>query len=156
MGVEREFIDQFAALHRAAYGCAFAVVGIRADAEDIAQEALARALVRWQKVREYGRAWVARVATNLALDHVRRLARRSTQHEQPHADAMWDQRQDLVDALRALPGRQREAVVLRFVVDLPEAEVALAMGCSVGTVKSSTSRGLAGLRTRLGVGWTVE
>lgn len=132
MWVEREFIDQFAELHRVAYGCAFAVVGVRAEAEDIAQEALARALVRWQAVREYARAWVARVATNLALDHVRRIGRRSTQLNQPCVDSMWEQRQDLVDALRALPARQREAVVLRFVVDLPEAEVARAMDCSVG------------------------
>lgn len=155
-GVEREFVDQFAELHRTAYRCSFAVVGISADAEDIAQEALARALVRWQKVENYSTPWVARVATNLALDQVRKRGRRSPCANLQVTDPMLEQRRDLVEALRRLPVRQREAVVLRFLVDLPEADVALAMGCSLGTVKSSTSRGLDALRARLGVRWVVE
>jgi len=54
-------------------------------------------------------------------------------------------------ALRALPDRQRAAVVLRHWCDLSEAETALTMGCSVGTVKSTTSKGLARLRAGLAV-----
>ena len=155
-GVEPGFVDQFVELHRVAYRAAFAVVGIRADAEDMAQEALARALVRWRKVEAYAPAWVARVATNLALDRVRANGRQRPAAVPKPADPMWEQRRDLVEALRGLPVRQREAVVLRYVVDLPEADVAAAMGCSVGTVKSSTSRGLDALRARLGVRWVVE
>ena len=55
-------------------------------------------------------------------------------------------RMDLVRALRALPKRQRQVVVLRYLADCSEAEVAALIGCSEGTVKSSASRGLAALR----------
>lgn len=57
---------------------------------------------------------------------------------------------DLAIGLRALPRRQREAVVLRHLSDLPEAAVAAAMGCSTGAVKQHTARGLAALRRALG------
>lgn len=155
-GVERGFVDQFVDLHRVAYRSAFVVVGMRADAEDMAQEALARALVRWYKVEAYAPAWVARVSTNLALDRVRANGRQRHHSVQMTADPLWEQRRDLVEALRKLPRRQREAVVLRYLVDLPEGDVALAMGCSLGTVKSSTSRGLDALRAQLGERWVVE
>ena len=58
--------------------------------------------------------------------------------------------QALLLALRRLPERQRAAVVLRHWCDLSEAETAATMGCSVGTVKSTTSKGLAQLRAALG------
>jgi RNA polymerase sigma factor (sigma-70 family) len=70
----------------------------------------------------------------------------------PHADL----RRDLVDALRALPRRQREAVTLRYLADLPEHDTATAMGCSVGTVKSNTAKGLRSLRLDLGLRWALE
>ena len=59
-------------------------------------------------------------------------------------------------ALRALPRRQREAVVLRFLVDLTEHDTARAMGCTRGTVKSAAARGLARLRVALGPTWALE
>ena len=58
--------------------------------------------------------------------------------------------------LRALPARQREAVVLRYLVDLSEQETAQAMACTVGTVKSTTARGLDRLRASLGPSWALE
>ena len=58
-------------------------------------------------------------------------------------------RADLMAALQILPARQRAAVVLRYFNDLSEAETAKALGCSVGTVKSQTARGLARMRERL-------
>jgi RNA polymerase sigma factor (sigma-70 family) len=57
---------------------------------------------------------------------------------------------EMFAALRRLPERQRTAVVLRYYQDLSEAETAAAMGCSLGTVKSSVSRGLARLRSLMG------
>ena len=65
-------------------------------------------------------------------------------------------RRDLATALAALPKRQREAVVLRYLVDLPEADTAGAMGCSVGTVKSTVARGLDKLRVELGPQWAWD
>jgi len=59
-------------------------------------------------------------------------------------------RMELVTHLARLPRRQREVVVLRYLADLPEAAVAEALGCSVGTVKRHASRGLGSLRLALG------
>ena len=59
-------------------------------------------------------------------------------------------------ALRALPKRQREAVVLRYLVDLSESQTAQAMGCATGTVKSAAARGLDHLRRALGPTWALE
>jgi RNA polymerase sigma factor (sigma-70 family) len=59
------------------------------------------------------------------------------------------ERFELVDALRRLPKRQREVVVLRYVADLPEAEVARVLSCSTGTVKRHAHRGIAALRKTL-------
>jgi RNA polymerase sigma factor (sigma-70 family) len=64
-------------------------------------------------------------------------------------DRYQAERVDLARALRRLPRRQREVVVLRYLADWSEADVALALGCSVGTVKSHGHRGLAALRRHL-------
>jgi len=63
--------------------------------------------------------------------------------------AHLDIHDELFDALAAIPPRQRAALVLRYFLDLPEAEVAAVLGCSLGTVKSSTSRGLKRLEETL-------
>jgi len=90
------------------------------------------------------------VAGNLAIDRVRKRGRTLAMEttDVPGLDA---QRVDLQRALLALSPKQREVVVLRYLVDLPEAEVAKAMQCSVGTVKTHASRGLASLRRSLEV-----
>jgi RNA polymerase sigma factor (sigma-70 family) len=64
-------------------------------------------------------------------------------------DERLGERGDLVAALRRLPRRQREVVVLRYLADLSESDVAVALGCSVGSVKSNGSRGLSALRRDL-------
>ena len=134
------------------------MVGSREDARDIAQEAMARAYARWPKVRDNAGGWVARVSTNLALDQLRRRGRRHPEATAATADTagVASQRADLVAALRRLPRRQRDAVVLRYLADLPEAEVAATMGCSVGTVKQHAHRGLTALRSSLDLSSAVE
>ena len=152
------FDDAFDGLFRAAYRVAYRLLGDREDAADVAQEALARASVRWSRLVRDGAGvapWVVRVAANLALDRWRR--RRTAARYAgvvggtgaPSTDGL-PERVDLHRALDALPRRQREVVVLRYVADLPEADVAAALGCSVGTVKTHASRGLAALRAALG------
>ena len=144
------FDAQFDHLWNRAYGVAYVVLGDRGESEDVAQETLARALVRWKKVSAYAEAWVVRVAGNLSIDRVRQRQRKRglPTGDLPPLDA---QRVDLQRALLALSSKQREVVVLRYLVDLPEAEVAETLGCSVGTVKTHASRGLAALRKSLEV-----
>jgi RNA polymerase sigma factor (sigma-70 family) len=153
-----DFAGQFDHLYRVGYRASYTVLGNRADAEDCAQEAAARALVRWRTVSSHATPWVARVSTNLAIDRVRRLARQSAQPAPTDTatDPMSDRRRDLTAVLITLPKRQREAVAMRYLADLSEADTAKAMGCKVGTVKSATARGLARLRTELGPQWAWE
>jgi RNA polymerase sigma factor (sigma-70 family) len=145
-----DFDGQFDKLWGRAYGVAYVVLGDRGEAEDVAQETLARALVRWKKVSAYAEPWVVRVAGNLAIDKIRKQqrARGVPIRDLPPLDA---QRVDLQRALLELSPKQREVVVLRYVVDLPEVDVAQTLGCSVGTVKTHASRGLAALRRSLEV-----
>jgi RNA polymerase sigma-70 factor (sigma-E family) len=142
------FEDVFADLYRLAYRVSFRVLGDRGDAEDVAQEALARAHVRWVRLRDRPHGWVVTVATNLAIDRLRRRSRSTSSGTEPVAlvEVHLSERIDLARALRRLPRRQREVVVLRYLADWPELEVAGALGCSPGTVKSHASRGLAHLR----------
>ncbi len=151
-GAPRPFEQAFDALYRLAYRVAYRILGDRQEAEDVAQEALARASLRWSRLHDRPEGWVSRVASNLAIDAYRRRRRRPPYPTGPLGvvDARLGERGDLVAALRRLPRRQREVVVLRYLADLPEADVARALGCSVGSVKSHGSRGLASLRRQLG------
>jgi RNA polymerase sigma-70 factor (sigma-E family) len=141
----------FPDLYRLAYRVAFRILGDRGDAEDVAQEALARTAQRWSRLADRPEGWVSRVASNLAIDRFRRR-----RHAQPTptgplgvVDPHLGERGDLVVALRRLPKRQREVVVLRYLADLSESAVAVELGCSVGTVKSHAARGLGALRRQL-------
>ncbi|HTU40044.1 MAG TPA: SigE family RNA polymerase sigma factor [Acidimicrobiales bacterium] len=148
----RSFEVAFADLYRLAYRVAYRILGDRSDAEDVAQEALARATIRWAKLHDRPEGWVSRVASNLAVDRYRRRRREPTIPTGPLGivDERSVERSDLVTALRRLPRRQREVVVLRYLADLSEADVADALGCSVGSVKTHASRGLAALRREFG------
>ena len=141
------FALAFGHLYQLAYRVAFRMLGDRGDAEDVAQEALARAAVRWNRLEDRPEGWVTRVASNLAIDRIRRRGRtsKSTDRSLGLVDPHIGERGDLVNGLRRLPRRQREAVVLRYLADLSEADVAIIMRCSEGTVKSHCSRGLAAL-----------
>jgi len=130
------------------------LLGDRAAAEDVAAEALARAYARWSKVASlpYRDGWVLKVATNLAID---RLRRRPLDLALPPAEVFEDAvhvRLALNAALLTLAPRQRQAVALRYLGGLSDKEVALALGISLGSVKTHIHRGLTGLRTRLGAG----
>lgn len=159
-----DYVTRFEEMFGVAYRAAYAVLGDRGDAEDCAQDTLAKALVRWRRVGQHPIPWTARVATNGAIDRWRKRDRSQLSSRPDDEIVSGDgpslidpvqpltiigQRNDLVRALRALPRRQREAVVLRHLLDLSEAETATALSCSAGTVKSATSRGLAKLRELL-------
>ena len=147
-----DFEAAFDRLLGLAYRHARRLVGDPQAAEDLAAEALTRTYVRWPRIRsyEYLDAWVLRVVTNLAIDA---LARRRV--TTPAADALSPEdaavlRLTLAQALRALPARQRDAVVLRYVADMTEDDVAAALGVAPGTVKSHLHRAVERLRVVLG------
>lgn len=126
------------------------VTGNADEAEELAQEAFARAYRRWRDVGNYERpaAWVYVVA----LNHGRRGWQRKRRPDSEGVTAVpdpafgVDNQLEIAEALRRLPERQRLAVVLRFVGDLTVAEVAQAMGCASGTVKSTLHAALKAMR----------
>jgi RNA polymerase sigma factor (sigma-70 family) len=131
---------------------AYRLLGNRTAAEDVAAEALARAYARWPKIGKltYRDAWVLRVATNLAIDATRRRVPEVHAQEPLDATEAAIVRLALVNALRSLPRRQRQAVTLRYLSGFRETEVAEALGISAGTASAHVRRGLDGLRSRLG------
>jgi RNA polymerase sigma-70 factor (sigma-E family) len=136
---------------------AFLLTGDRTTAQDLAQETAVRVLLSWRKVEAADDpvAYARRTMLNLFLRGRQRRWHGEVPHEVlpetsvPSAYAAVDDRDQLRRALSALPPRQRAAVVLRQVERLTEAEVAVVLGCSIGNVKSLTSRGLAALRAAL-------
>jgi RNA polymerase sigma-70 factor (sigma-E family) len=154
---ERFVTDRSGSLLQTAY----LMAGNLAEAEDLVQETLLRVARHWPKVRamEYPAAYARRVLVNVALDGAERRARRAGELAASDGDATdladtraqrelygVDAQQELLGALGALTARQRAIILLRYWEDLPEADVAEILGCSVGTVKSTASRGLARLR----------
>jgi RNA polymerase sigma-70 factor (sigma-E family) len=138
---------------------AFLLSWDRKEAEDLVQECLFKVSRRWSRVGSMRKpvAYARRVLINLAIDDARARARRNSELYPPAAEAGADwpeferleSRLELVAALQALPPRQRAVIVLRYFLDLSEADTATALGCSVGTVKSTSSKALARLRESL-------
>jgi RNA polymerase sigma-70 factor (sigma-E family) len=157
------FADQYRAESAGVARLAYLLTGDRDLAEDLMQEAFLRVGSRLRHVSpETFGPYVRRAVVNLARSHFRRAAVRrkhasaieSEQHRRQEAtDARGtdaETRDELWRMLQQLPERQREAIVCRFYLDLSEAQTADALGISTGTVKSSTSRGLAALRVAFG------
>ena len=150
---DRFVADNGDGLVRAAY----LMVGDLHEAEDLVQETLFKVAAKWPGVcrMENPVAYTRRILVNQALHgRAKRSRHRAELNATPPAEtasntAHLEIRDELFNALAALPPRQRAALVLRYFLDLPEAEVAAALGCSVGTVKSSTSRGLRRLEETL-------
>ncbi len=144
---------------------AYLVVWDAGEAEDLVQECLLAVARRWPRVRrmDHPHAYARRVLINLALDGTQRRTRRRQElvgEEAAVLAAAPDDasarrldavgiRAELIEALGTLPPRQRTVLVLRYFEDLTEAQVAELLGCSVGTVKSTASRGLTRLQAAL-------
>ena len=126
------------------------------DADDVVQEAFARLHQYGSRLREPDRAlaYIRATVVNLCHSRLRRLAVARRPHpylvitESALPESAAVQRADQAEVLAALhqlPARQREVVVLRYWLELPGAEIATAMGISVGSVKSHTARAMASL-----------
>ncbi|MCW2796000.1 SigE family RNA polymerase sigma factor [Nocardioides sp.] len=136
---------------------AYTLTGNRADAEDVVQEALARALPRWERISGVGDpdAYVRRMVVNGHTSWWRKFRRRESpvpevvpagEVSQPDSGMAPDDRQRIWLACQALPEIQRTAVVLRFYEQLEYGEIAALTGVREGSVRSRVSRGLAALR----------
>jgi RNA polymerase sigma-70 factor (sigma-E family) len=128
--------------------------GRRDVAEDLAQEAFVRLAPRIDRLEPAAVGpYVRRSAVNLWKNRLRRLALERRHEEkgpsQPAARPAVEDRDELWSAVLRLPLRQRACLVLRYYEDLSEKETASTLGCSVGTVKSQTSKALAKLRREL-------
>jgi RNA polymerase sigma-70 factor (sigma-E family) len=130
-------------------------------ADDLVQEALAKAYSNWRKVQRADNpsAYVRRILINESRRHWRRQGNVTPRAAADLAGiAVPDlsdgvaNRAELVQALQTLPLRQRATVVLRFLEGLSERETAAVLGCSEGTVKSQTSRALTKLKSALNRG----
>jgi RNA polymerase sigma-70 factor (ECF subfamily) len=156
--------DDFCEFYQANYGrvvaMATAMLGDRREAEDVAQEAFARALARWSRLRRYDQpgAWVRTVALRLAIDSARRahrgvratvaLAAQRRPDDPEPSDALPFTA--LGAALRTLPLRERHVIVLHYLADLPVAEIARECGLPSGTVKARLAAGRKRLGQQLG------
>jgi RNA polymerase sigma-70 factor (ECF subfamily) len=155
---QAEFRELFDRLLPRVQRMALRTLGDPFDAEDVAAETMARTSARWPKVSQlpHREFWVLRVAANVAIDMVRRrrpMAVAATADDAEDAAAL---RLALGAALRSLPKRQREVVVLRYLADLSEDDVAVALGISPATVHTHVHRALAALRGTLGPDFPEE
>jgi RNA polymerase sigma-70 factor (ECF subfamily) len=151
---EQSFEEFYAAAFGRLVGQLYLVTGDLHEAEDVVQEALARAAARWRRLCTYEvpEVWVRRVALNLATDGFRRARRRMRAATRLRPDPQEPSALDglvVAEALRALPVGQRKAVVLHYLLDLPIDRVAAELGIPVGTVKSRLARARGTLAMRL-------
>ena len=148
----RQFDDFYRSEFPVVYRSTYAFCGDKELALDSVQEAFSRALARWRRLQSHPWAggWVTTTAFNLCRKH---LGRKSpTYNPQDLGEAPGSvERLDIVDALRALPPKQRQAIILFYLADLPLAAVADLMNISDGAVKSHLSRARAALRGSLEV-----
>jgi RNA polymerase sigma-70 factor (sigma-E family) len=157
--------DPLADLHREHYTSlvrlATLVLGDVGLAEQITQDAFVKLQLKWGGLRRLDRApaYLRSAVLNGARSHLRRR-KVSDRHDErrtavpamvtPESAALGRaEHERVLAALRRLPERQREAIALRYYLDLPEAEIAAAMGVSTGSVKSHLHRGIASLAEHL-------
>jgi len=133
---------------------AYVMLGDRPGAEDVVQEAFCALYRRWEHLADPDRAlaYVRSSVLNGCRSSLRRqtVRRALVTFQRPAVSAeatvlSGEERQQVMQAVRRLPGRQREVLVLRFYLDLPDEEIARVMGIRPGTVRSAAARGLATL-----------
>ncbi|GAA4069408.1 sigma-70 family RNA polymerase sigma factor [Nonomuraea soli] len=149
----------FAELFASQYAAMVRLAGLLGadDPEDIAQEAFARLHRRTLRDAGSSLAYLRSTVCNLTRNRIRHLRIARLRRPEPpepvpsgeHQALVAEQHRELLGALDRLPRRQREALVLRYWLDLSEREIAEAMGVSAGSVKTHMSRALATLRGTL-------
>jgi RNA polymerase sigma-70 factor (sigma-E family) len=153
---QHDFAEFVAARSAELFRLAYVLTADRHAAEDLLQTSLTRAAAHWGRVRRSPEAYVRKVMYREQISWWRRRARRpETVMAQVPDRAVRDElagadsRLALREALLALPPSKRAVLVLRYLEDLPEAQVAAILGCSVGTVRSQTHKAIRQLRSVL-------
>ncbi|NNM45873.1 SigE family RNA polymerase sigma factor [Knoellia koreensis] len=153
MSSDDDFVDFVRGASPRLLKTAWFISGDPVQAEELVQAALERVFVRWRRVSSGDPlAYTRKVLLNLHIDDRRRASREAPSHDVPDrgvTDRGPEDADHVVRLLAALPLRERQVVVMRHYAGLPEADVADLLGISLGTVKSSASRGLAKLRESL-------
>jgi RNA polymerase sigma-70 factor (sigma-E family) len=149
----------FVAGHRTSlFRTAFLLVGDHHEAEELLQETLVRVVAAWSRIerRDAPEVYARRAMVNLATNRWRRRATVNAYlRREQRPESVQDPAGEVVDrdalwtALSTLPVRMRAVLVLRYFEDQSERQTADILGCSVGTVKSQTSKALSRLRERL-------
>jgi len=156
---DRAVIELYSQHYRALVRLAALLVRDTPTAEEVVQDAFVAMHGGWQRLRdaEKALAYLRQAVVNRSRSVLRHrtVVDKNLQKAPPdmpsaeHGALVLLERSAVVAALRGLPDRQREALVLRYYADLSEAEIATAMGISRGAVKSHTARGMSALRTAL-------
>lgn len=153
-GQDGEFEEFFSATWERAVAIGVRMGLSRPESEDVALDALAVAYDRWARVRglPWRDGWVLKVAGNRALRQLKRNGRRGQLASAPARllDEEVADQMALRSGLAGLSRRQREVITLRYLADMPEAEVAEVLGLEVGTVKQHANRARAALKGALG------
>ncbi|HEX3541900.1 MAG TPA: sigma-70 family RNA polymerase sigma factor [Acidimicrobiales bacterium] len=152
-GLTPDYEAQFAALYTLALRPAQRVLAEPSDAEDVAAETLARLYLHWSKLSQRCdlAPWVLRVATNLAIDQVRRRRPWPVHRLFVTDDTDATERRLVVArAVRDLPRRQRQVVSLRYFADLTDTQIAAALALGLPTVRTHLRRALKALKVDLG------
>ncbi|AGZ38857.1 ECF subfamily RNA polymerase sigma-24 factor [Actinoplanes friuliensis DSM 7358] len=148
-----EFEDFIRSRHAALLRFAHVLTGDPHVAQDVVQEALERAGMSWRRIqrKDDPEGYVRRAIVNRHLNRIRSLRRERLVDAPPDAGYLDAEPRDTTiwNLLATLPKKQRAALVCRYYLDLSEAQTAELLGCSVGTVKSNSSRALAKLRAAL-------
>ncbi len=148
MNVDLDFEKLYAAEAPSVFGAVFLLCRDRALAEDATQEAFARALERWSRLR--GQPWTAGWITTTALNVARRALRRRLGLRPPErADVDTDLHLALWTVVSELPPRQQEAVILHYRLDVSVSDIASIFGCADGTVRTHLARARRTLKDRM-------
>jgi RNA polymerase sigma-70 factor (sigma-E family) len=144
-----DVITSFADLYRSQYGpmvrLAHLLTTSNSVAEELVQDAFVRVHGKWDQI-DAPQAYLRTAVVNACRSHLRRRVLEKVRLAHPLPEAVPPDPDEMWDALAALPYRQRAVLVMKFYEDMPEADIAAALGCRPGTVKSLTSRALDQLR----------
>lgn len=141
-------VDRYREDYGTLVGVAYVLLGSRDEAEEVVQDAFLALRAHWSGVTNPG-GYLRRSVVNNSYGLLRRRAVAERRGVDPSPPSQPDQLVELRDVMLALPWRQRAAIVLRYLTDLPDDEIADAIGCRRSTVRSLVARGLTTIRSEV-------